>query len=486
MREPAGVSRVAFAELASRVDAATAALEERGVEPGDRVALLAGNGERVVASWFAIVSAGATVVPIPTVSGALEIAPRLDHARCRVLLHDAGHAALARAAIEASRHPVEAVAIEGLAGSGTPARPSIDPASPAMILYTSGTTGRPKGAVISHRALVEHTRILVDRVIRLGPDDAILGVLPLAHSYGCRMVMLASVEAGCRAVLLPRFDPALSLAAMIEEGTTWVPAVPTMYAAWGALAGSERPHALRWCMSAGSPLADETHRRAEARLGAEVRQAYGMTEATISTVDAPPGDRVPGSVGRPVPGVEMRIVDEAGRDRPGGQPGEVLLRGHHLMSGYLDDPDETAAALRDGWMHSGDVGRLDADGRLFVVDRLKDMIIRGGNNVVPSEVESALASHPSVREVAVVGRPDSYLGEEVVAVVVPAEGTRPSPEELRDWAAARVASIKVPREYAIVADLPLGPSRKVLKRELRDRVRDGSLPTVRPQGRSGG
>jgi acyl-CoA synthetase (AMP-forming)/AMP-acid ligase II len=183
-----------------------------------------------------------------------------------------------------------------------------------------------------------------------------------------------------------------------------------------------------------------------------------------------------------VPGVLVRIVDEDGEDVPSGAPGEVLLRGHHLMSGYLDDPGETAAALRDGWMHTGDVGRLDPDGRLFVVDRLKDMIIRGGNNVVPSEVEAALASHPAVREVAVVGRPDAYLGEEVVAIVVPTEGTRPSPEELRDWAAARVASIKVPREYALVGELPLGPSRKVLKRELRDRVRDGSLATVRPHG----
>jgi long-chain acyl-CoA synthetase len=311
--------------------------------------------------------------------------------------------------------------------------------------------------------------------VRLGPEERVLGVLPLAHSYGCRMVMLASLRAGCRAVLLPRFDAAASLDAMREEGITWVPAVPTMLAAWGALPEGPRPTRLRWCLAAGSPLADEIARRAEERLGCEVRQAYGMTEATISTMNAPPDTRVLGSVGRPAPGIEVRIADDADRELAIGESGQVLIRGHNLMSGYLDDPEATAEALRGGWMHTGDVGRIDADGRLFVVDRLKDMIIRGGNNVYPSEVEAALASHPGVREVAVVGRPDPYLGEEVVAVVVPSSDPPPRAEALRDWAAARVAATKVPREVAIVDALPLGPSRKVLKRLLREQIADGTL-----------
>jgi long-chain acyl-CoA synthetase len=364
-----------------------------------------------------------------------------------------------------------------------------------MILYTSGTTGEPKGAMISHAALTRHTRILVEQVVHLDENDRILGVLPLAHSYGCRMVMLASLQARCPCVLLPRFHPMTSLQAMIEEQITWVPAVPTMYAAWGALPPGPRPERLRWCLASGAPLADEIARRAEARFGVEVRQAYGMTESTISTMNAPPDERVIGSVGRPAPGIEVRVVDDDERDLPTGESGQVLLRGHNLMSGYLDDPAATAEALRGGWMHSGDVGRLDAEGRLYVVDRIKDMIIRGGNNVYPSEVEAALASHPGVREVAVVGRPDAYLGEEVVAVIVRADGTSassdpsaagaPSTEELRAWAAARVAATKVPREYAFVDALPLGPSRKVLKRELRDQIASGSLATFRPGNASG-
>lgn len=485
-RDAGGRREHTWEQLAARVAIAAAALRAHGIAAGDRIALAAANGEPVVVAWFAIVSAGAVVVPISTASAPAEIALRLDHAGCRAILHDAANrdlarAAIDRAAIDGVRPATAAIDLDGLRTGDTSAfaPPALDPAAPAMILYTSGTTGRARGAVVSHRALVAHTRILVEQVLHLGADARILGVLPLAHSYGCRMVMLAAVVAGGRAILLPRFDAASSLAAMIEEEATWAPAVPTMLAAWGALPDGPRPRRLAWCLSAGAPLADGVARRAETRLGAPVRQAYGMTEATISTLNAPPDERVLGSVGRPAPGVEVRIADGDDRPLPAGVPGQVLLRGHNLMTGYLDDPAATADALRGGWMHTGDIGRIDPEGRLFVVDRLKDMIIRGGNNVYPSEVEEALASHPAVREVAVVGRPDERLGEEIVAIVVPADGAAPSPRELRDWAADRIAGIKVPREYVLLDALPLGPSRKVLKRELREGLAAGRLAPAR-------
>ncbi|HZR82227.1 MAG TPA: AMP-binding protein [Candidatus Binatia bacterium] len=473
---------VSFGALEARVRHAAAELRARGVRERDRVVLLAGNGTGVVVAWFAVTYAGATVIPVSTVSAAREVAHRLDHARCRAIVYDRAWEALAREAVAASSGGAAAVPLDELlaaaerAPADVPAE--VDPASPAMILYTSGTTGEAKGALISHAALVTHTRVLVDEVLRLRESDRILGVLPLAHSFGCRMVMLASLRAGCRCVLVPRFDAAASLAAMIEERITWVPAVPTMYAAWGALPDGPKPASLRWCLAAGSPMADEIARRAEARFGVEVRQAYGMTEATISTLNTPPDERIYGCVGRPAPGIEVRIVDGEDRDARAGETGEVLIRGRNLMSGYLDDPAATAEAMRGGWMHTGDIGRLDDSGRLFVVDRLKDLIIRGGNNVYPSEVEAALASHPGVREVAVVGRPDDYLGEEVVAVVVAHADPPPSAEDLRDWAAARVAATKVPREYAFVDALPLGPSRKVLKRALREEVASGRLRAI--------
>jgi long-chain acyl-CoA synthetase len=270
---------------------------------------------------------------------------------------------------------------------------------------------------------------------------------------------------------MPRFDPARALVLLDAHGVTWWPAVPTMLAA--VCAPEQRdaapPRALQWVLSAGAPLADALCRRAEARLGCEVRQGYGLTEASFSTIDAPPSPRALGSVGRPVAGVEVRIATD----------GEIEVRGPHRMREYLDDAPATADAIVDGgWLRTGDVGRLDADGRLWVVDRTKDLIIRGGNNVYPSEVEAALAAHPAVAEVAVVGRPDDYYGEEVVAVVVPRAGASASVDELTAFARARVAATKVPRQWAFVAALPLGASGKVLKRALRQQLVDGALPTT--------
>jgi len=449
---------------------------------GGRVALVADNGAGFIAGWFGAVYAGAAVVPVPVGAALPELVSRLDHAGCAAILADPAHLERARQAAAAVAHDVEVLDLSALAAGpravATPATTGADDA--AMILYTSGTTGRAKGAVISHASLLLHTAFLAHHTLRLGAEDTVLGALPLTHSYGCRMVMLASFFAGARCVLLPRFSARGSLAAAAAERATWIPAVPTMFAAWAALdAGPPLPD-LRWCLSAGAPLPDEVRRRAELRLGAEVREGYGMTEATFSTINAPPDARVPGSVGRPVYGVEVRVVDANGVDvRPGAQ-GELLLRGHNQMLGYLGAPLETAAAHRDGWVRSGDVGRVDEHGRVWVVDRIKDIILRGGHTLYPAEIEDALASHPEVAAVAVVGVPDDFYGEEVVAVVVPAEGAHPTLSALRAWAAERLAEHKLPRALARLDSLPLGPSRKVLKRTLRALLADGSLtPTTK-------
>jgi long-chain acyl-CoA synthetase len=248
-----------------------------------------------------------------------------------------------------------------------------------------------------------------------------------------------------------------------------------MYAAWAAEPEGAAPRGLRLCLSAGAPLADETARRAERRLRAEVRQGYGMTEATFSTLNAPPDARVLGSVGKPVWGVEVRVVDEAGNDVPQGQDGEVVVRGQNVMSHYLYEAEANAQIGADGFIRSGDVGRFDEAGRLAIVDRLKDLIIRGGFNVYPSEVEDALAAHPDVVEVAVVGRPDAYYGEEIVAVVVARAGAQRDAAALIAFAEARVGRGKRPRELVFLERMPLGPSGKVQKRVLREWLRSGQL-----------
>lgn len=466
-----------YAMLDDGARRAAARLREAGIRVGDRVALVAENRMSFVTGWFGIAYAGATVVPIPILSAAAEVSFRVEHSDCRAVVFDAARADLvAGAAPKRTRMP-----IEDLATGGDPGRPpgDIEPDRPAIILYTSGTTGLPKGALISHRTLLAHAEGIGDHALGLGEDDCILGVLPLAHSYGLRMVLLATFRAGCRSVLVPRFDAAATLDLARRERVTWIPAVPTMFSAWGALPEGPGIETLRWCLAAGSPLAQEVLHRAERRLGAEIRQGYGMTEATFSTINAPPDDRVVNSVGRPAHGVEVRVTDDRGRDVPVGETGEVRVRGQNLMSGYLDDAAATREALADGWMHTGDVGRLDAAGRLFVVDRLKDMIIRGGYNIYPSEVEAVLIEHPDVKEAAVVGRPDEHFGEEIVALVVANPGRRPDLDELRRWATSQIAKNKMPREWAVRESLPLGPSRKVLKRVLRDRVADGSISVER-------
>jgi len=443
-----------FAETAERARAAAGALAARGVGAGDRVALMAHNSAEFVAAWLGAVLAGAAVVPISTVSAPPEVAARVAQARCKLVVDDA-------------------LASELVRGAPLPSLPAIAGDAVAQILFTSGTTGVAKAAAVSHASLVAHTRN-VARTVGLGADDVVLGALPLAHSFGCRMVMLLALATGARIVLMPRFEAARALALLDAEGVTFWPAVPTMLAAvCGAHEQSDgpAPRALVWVLSAGAPLADALCRRAEARLGCEVRQGYGLTEASFSTIDAPPAPRAIGSVGRPVAGVEVRIAAD----------GEVEVRGPHRMLGYVDDEAATAQVVDgDGWLRTGDVGRLDGDGRLWIVDRKKDLIIRGGNNVYPSEVEAALAAHPDVADVAVVGRPDDYFGEEVVAVVVARRGHTADADALTAFARARIAATKVPREFAFVDALPLGPSGKVHKRELRARLADGRLPTTKP------
>ncbi|MFW6050643.1 MAG: class I adenylate-forming enzyme family protein [Myxococcota bacterium] len=473
---------VSYGELDRRARRAAGALLHAGVAPGDAVALSAANGVSFLACWFGAVYAGCTVVPVPVLSAAPELAFRMRHARCRALVTDAprrelGERAMGR--LEARCPHLDTDDALADASTAVDAPADVPPEAAAMVLYTSGTTGKPKGARITHASLFAHTSALVHHTLRLGPDARVLGALPLTHSFGIRMVALAPFYAGGRCVLVPRFDAERTLRLLRTEGVTWLPAVPTMFAAWANLpAGVPGPSSVRWCLSAGAPLTEDVRRRAEARLGAEVRQGYGLTEATFSTIDAPPDPPAPGSVGRPVWGIEVRVVDPRGRPLPPGEEGEVVIRGQNVMGGYLGDPEATARVLKDGWLHSGDVGVLDAEGRLSVVDRIKDMIIRGGNNVYPSEVEDVLAEHPAVAEVAVVGRPDTYYGEEVVAVVVPRDGSPPDPRELLDWSLERMARTKVPRELAVVDALPLGPSGKVLKRELRAMLRDGRLVAV--------
>jgi long-chain acyl-CoA synthetase len=319
---------VTYHELDAGALRAAQALIGDGVMPGSRVALFADNGHAFVRSWFGIVYAGMTVVPMPTVLTAPELARRLAHARCDAILHDDPRYEVAAAAVEELGREIPQHEVEGLGLGELPMERPLDVAAgdTAMILYTSGTVRGERGAVITHASLLLHTSALVHHTLSLSTEDRVLGVLPLTHSYGIRMVVLAPFYAGARAVLMPRFDAKKTAQTLGDEGITWLPVVPTMLAALEREPETAPAESLAWCLSAGAPLAEGLRAAAEKRLGCEVRQGYGLTEATFSTVDAPPWKQSPGSVGRPVWGVEVRVVDDDGKDVRPGETGEVRLR----------------------------------------------------------------------------------------------------------------------------------------------------------------
>jgi len=409
-----------------------------------RVGLLADNGLELAAAFIGALYAGAAVVPFHAGTPLVELEERVRRFGVDVIVSDRALGGLAIEVVGIGDHGASAV-LEPVV---------VDADAPALLLGTSGTTGEPRAVVVDHGSFATHAANIA-RALGLGPDDRVLGALPLAHSYGCRMALVAPLLAGASVHLVARFSAHGSLALMAERAITWAPAVPTMLSAWGALEGPP-PGALRWVLSAGAPLPEAIRLRAEARLGCAVREGYGLTEASFSTLDAPPAPAAPGTVGRPTPGVELRL-DEATH--------EVQVQGPNVMRGYLDDPEGTAQAFTaDGWLRTGDVGQW-RQGCLVIVDRIKDIILRGGHTVYPAEVEAALAHHPAIAAVAVVGRPHPHLGEEVVAHVV-----RRAPIDeagLSAWLIARLASYKVPAAFVWETELPLGASGKVLKRRLR-------------------
>ena len=466
---------LSYGELDRQAARVAAHLSERGLGTGDRVAICMANGLDFVAAWFGTVYAGCTTLPIPVMSTAHEIAFRLQHAGCKALLTDADRSAVAHESKTRAGTSLDVVLIEDAIAHAKDEAPPCDvsPGSLAMLLYTSGTTGAAKGVCITHESLGTHTRALVEQTLQLTGEDRILGTLPLSHSYGIRMTLLAPFYAGASTVFVPKFSPSRTLELCTTHRITWLPGVPTMFVAWANEHAQPTPPSLRWCMSAGAPLVEDVRLRAEARLGAPVRQGYGLTEATFTTINAPPDGAVPGSSGRPVAGVELRIADDFGEELPQGVHGEVLIRGQNVMDGYLDEKLATAHVMRGDWLHTGDIGFVDEDGRLTIADRTKDLILRGGASIYPSEIENVLAHHPAIHDVAVVGQLDDYYGEEIVAVIVRKADV--TAQELDEWVREQLAPYKAPRRYAFIEALPQGASGKTLKRQLRDQLVSGEL-----------
>ena len=444
-----------YEDLAGAVEDAADGLASAGVAPGDRVLLLSENCAEMVSHLFAASRLGAWAVPVNARLTAAEVGRIADHARPRAMV--ATTAASPDALAHAERLGARP---RGRVHLSTPFESAPDPEPDiAVVLYTTGTTGRPKAVLLTH-ANLRFAGAASAHVRGMGPGDVICGVLPTTHVFGLASMVTAGIAAGAAMRLLPRFDPAAVLA-VLDGGATIFPAVPQMHAAIMRHArslGRERLDGrLRYASSGAAPLDPAWKREAEAFYGVALQNGYGLTESTagVATTSNAPGDPDT-SCGPALEGVEIRTDGE--------EEGEILTRGPHVMRGYWRAPEETAAALRDGWLRTGDIGRIDGAGRLHVLGRLKELIIRGGFNVHPPEVEAALNDHPAVAMAAVVGRRREGGDEDVMAFVQPSSPV--TEEELAAWARERLAGYKRPTRIILADALPAAPTGKILKHEL--------------------
>lgn len=506
-----GDIRRSYGELWDETLRYAAVLREKGIGPGDKVALLMPNVPDFPRVYYAALSLGAVVIPIHALLVAQEIAYLLRDSDAKVLV-------VAAPLMEAGGSGAKTAGVPVLATMGTVPGyddvPRLDllaaeaeplgsyvqrkPDDAAVVLYTSGTTGTPKGAVLTHLNMTMNAIVTATSAIGLSGEDRQMAALPLFHSFGQTVVMNATFFVGGAVVLMPRFEPGLALSMLIEEKISVFAGVPTMYIALLAAArADERRPQLRVAASGGSAMPVAVINKFRDVFGVDIYEGYGLSESSpVATFNQEVFGRRAGSIGHAVWGTDAAVARADVEDRiellGTDEVGEIVLRGHHIFREYLGNPEATSAVKVDGWFRTGDLGRVDEDGFIFIVDRKKDLILRGGYNVYPREIEEVLATHPGVAQVAVVGVADSVYGEEVCAVVVRADGAGPgsgagasgggsgdaaggpgaalTEEVLIEWSKERLGKHKYPRRVEFVKAMPLGPSGKVLKRELVKRL----------------
>ena len=493
-----GDVRLTFQQLRDMTNQIANGLIAAGIKPGDRIALSCPNLHYFPLAYFGIVKSGAVVVPLNILLSPPEIAYHLQDSEAKGYICFEGSPELPFGPrsweafqntascehfwlIESGAKLVEGMGSVQQAGSfqqllkapPTPVEVVTQADDTVVILYTSGTTGKPKGAELTHANIFLNV-VQFARLSNALESDNQLVVLPLFHTFGQTVQMCGSLYNGNKMVLIPRFEPQAVVTAMLEEEISIFCGVPTMY--WALLHNVDltegqvekiRQH-LRLCGAGGSSLPMEIIKGFEEKFHVPILEGYGLSEtllvACFNLLSRP---RKAGSVGLPIWGVDIKVVDPQDQEVARGEKGEIVIRGHNVMKGYLNRPDATADAIRNGWFHSGDIGYMDEDGYIFIVDRVKDMIIRGGYNVYPRELEETLLEHPAISLAAVVGIPDAQYGEEVKAFIILNEGARATEAELISWCKDRMAGYKYPRHIEIRDSLPMTATGKILKRELK-------------------
>lgn len=471
VRGPRGEDRVELtrAGLATAIARAADRFAAAGLRAGDRIVLIAPTCPEFLAEFFGAQTLGIAVVAVNPLSTEREISYLLADSGARLVLAHPACADAGRAAAEDADIRFEDISL--INGDPAPAavpRPVRRRGDDlAALLYTSGTTGRPKGAMLAVGNLLAVAEV-GRQISAMGPDDRSGTALPLFHVFGLASVAAVALSAGVPLTLLPRFDARELFDTIIDDRLTVVAGVPTMWNAILQVESDRTPDTLRLALSGGASIAVELMRRFESRFGAQIAEGYGLTETTaFGTFNPWDGRIVPGSVGLPVPQLEVRVVGPHGAECEVDEVGEVCIRGAMVMRGYWNNPEATARAFdEDGFFRTGDLGRIDADGYLFIVDRIKDLIIHGGYNVYPREVEEVLYEHPHVLEAAVVGTPDEHYGQTVTAVITPLPGTALTAEEIEAFCRERLAAYKIPRIIRFVEALPKGSTGKIRKRDI--------------------
>ncbi|UDY23168.1 long-chain-fatty-acid--CoA ligase [Nocardioides sp. Kera G14] len=496
-----GETRISYPQLNGAANQVANLLVERGLQPGDKVALISPNLPYFTVIYNGILKAGGVVVPLNVLLKSREFAYHYDDADVRFVFAFQGTPELAIGAeahlafqqtdsVEhfflvtadpAAPSPIEGAETFGAAVAGkAPTFETVqtDEDDTVVILYTSGTTGQPKGAELRHRNLRDNALVGTEL---FGADaerpDTYLAVLPLFHTFGQTVIQNSGLAFGGTIVFLPRFEPAAAIATLLKEKVTFFAGVPTMY--WGLLGAldetvdvAEIARNLRVAAAGGSALPVEIHREFEKRFGVIIQEGYGLSETSPVAAFSPAGQPVrAGSIGQEIPGVQLKLIDPASWDEIEWSPdaiGEIAVKGNNVFKGYYNRPEATAEVLHeDGWFRTGDLAKRDEDGWYYIVDRAKEMIIRGGFNVYPREIEEVLLTHPAISLAAVIGVPHESHGEEVKAVVVLKPGASATPEELVEWSKQNMAAYKYPRIVEIVPALPMTATGKILKRELK-------------------
>ena len=466
-----GETEIPYAELFAHSQKVAARLQTGfGVKPGDRVALWVKNCPEFVPAVFGILSAGGVVVPINNFLKPAEVSYIVNDSGANVLITDAELAAHFEI-LKAARPSLEILRVEEFSAL-SPSSILLSPSSCsekdlAALLYTSGTTGHPKGAMLTHGNFLHNVASCV-AALDVREDERVVVALPQFHSFMFTVGTLLPPLCGCGILLLKTLHPFKSvLEEIARHRGTILPAVPSFYRALLAVPEFSRLP-LRLCISGGAPLPVEVFNEFTRKFPFPLREGYGPTESSpVATVNPIYGINKPGSIGQPIPNVELSIRDEAGQELAVGEIGEICIRGGNVMRGYWNQPEETAKVLRDGWLYTGDVGYRDAEGYYYITDRKKDMLLVNGINVYPREIEEVIYQFPGVKEAAVIGVPDPRRGEQPVAFVTAAEGQTLDEKALQQFIRSKLADYKLPKQIVFLPALPRNATGKILKTELR-------------------